>query len=160
KDAARHLVGGQAYGCVKCHTFSGIKAEGVQGIDMTLMTHRLKRDWFFAYLLDPQKIRPGTRMPTAFYQGKRALPDVLGGKPVTQIEAMWVYPKDERKARPPAGLGNRSIPLVPETTAIIYRNFIEGAGPRGIAVGYPEKVHLAFDANDVRLAMLWQGAFI
>jgi mono/diheme cytochrome c family protein len=160
KDTARHLVGGMAYGCVKCHTFAGIKAEGVQGIDMTLMTHRLKRDWFFAYLLDPQKIRPGTRMPTAFYQGKSALPDVLDGKPATQIEAMWVYLKDERKARPPSGLGNHSIPLVPETTAIIYRNFIEGAGPRAIAVGYPEKVNLAFDANDVRMAMLWQGTFI
>lgn len=160
KDVARHLVSGQAYGCVKCHTFAGIKAEGVQGIDMTLMTHRLKRDWFHAYLLDPQLIRPGTRMPTAFYRGKSALPDVLDGKPATQIEAMWVYLQDGRNARPPAGLGTHSIPLVPESTAIIYRNFIEGAGPRAIAVGYPEKVSLAFDANDVRMAMLWQGAFI
>jgi hypothetical protein len=127
---------------------------------MTIMTRRLKRDWFFAYLLDPPSIRPGTRMPTAFYQGNSALPDVLGGKPATQIEAMWVYLKDGKKCRPPAGIGRRSIPLIPEGSAIIYRNFIEGAGTRAIAVGYPEKVSLAFDANEVRLAMLWQGAFI
>jgi hypothetical protein len=49
---------------------------------------------------------------------------------------------------------------VPTTEAIIYRNFIQGAGPRAIGVGYPEKAHLAFDANDVRLAMIWQGAFM
>ena len=35
-----------------------------------------------------------------------------------------------------------------------------GAGPRAIGVGYPEKMNLAFDANEIRLAMLWQGAFI
>src|SRR5262249_26136824 len=36
----------------------------------------------------------------------------------------------------------------------------EGAGTRGFAVGYPEKAHLAFDANDMRLALLWQGGFL
>jgi hypothetical protein len=49
---------------------------------------------------------------------------------------------------------------VPTTGAILYRNFIEGAGNRAIAVGYPEKAHLAFDANEMRLALLWQGAFL
>src|SRR5262249_39761955 len=38
--------------------------------------------------------------------------------------------------------------------------FIEGAGPRAIAVGYPEKAHLAFDANEMRLSLLWQGDFL
>src|SRR5437868_10838972 len=53
-----------------------------------------------------------------------------------------------------------TMALVPEKEAIIYRNFIEGAGPRAIAVGYPEQAHLAFDANNLRLAMIWQGAFL
>src|SRR5262249_40428909 len=37
---------------------------------------------------------------------------------------------------------------------------IQGAGTRAMGVGYPEKVNLAFDANDLRLSMLWQGGFI
>ena len=41
---------------------------------------------------------------------------------------------------------------VPFEEAIIYRNFIEGAGTRAIGVGYPEKLNLAFDANEMRLA--------
>ncbi|MBY0527950.1 MAG: hypothetical protein K2R98_31420 [Gemmataceae bacterium] len=160
KTAGRHMVGGQALGCIKCHTFNGVKAEGIQGIDMTVMTTRLKRDWFHAYLIDPQKIRPGTRMPTAWPDGESVLPKVLDGKTATQVEAIWAFLGEGKAARVPFGMGKQAIPLEPEGTAIIYRNFIQGAGTRGIAVGYPEKAHLAFDANDIRLAMIWQGAFI
>ena len=160
KAVARHMCGDNSLGCIKCHTFAGNKAEGVQGIDMTLMPKRLQRDWFHAYLLDPQKVRPGTRMPTAWPNGQSVLPDLLGGKTEVQIEAIWVYLKDGANAQLPAGLRKHPIPLVPTTGAIVYRNFIQGAGTRAIAVGYPEKVHLAFDANDLRLALLWQGSFI
>ena len=52
------------------------------------------------------------------------------------------------------------IELVATNEAIIYRNFIEGAGTRAIGVGYPEKANLAFDANELRLARIWQGSFI
>jgi hypothetical protein len=161
KGIGRHMAGDKAFGCIKCHTFAGNKAGGVQGIDMTLMTTRLNRDWFFAYLADPQKIRPGTRMPSIFDKGKSLLPGVLDGSPALQTEAFWVYLSDGKKAGLPSGVaGKKSIPLVPETEAIIYRNFIEGAGARAIGVGYPEHVSLAFDANDLRIAMIWHGAFI
>ena len=54
------------------------------------------------------------------------------------------------------------MPISPEVEgdAVIYRNFIAEAGTRAIAVGYPQGVNLAFDANQVRLALLWQGAFM
>jgi len=48
----------------------------------------------------------------------------------------------------------------PKGEAIIYRNFIDGAGPRAIGVGYHEGLSLAFDANNMRLAMIWHGDFI
>ncbi len=146
------MVGGMSLGCVKCHTFAGHKAEGVQGIDMLLMPKRLKHDWFYRYLLDPQKLRPGTRMPTAWTNGMTVLPDILDGSTAQQIESIWVYLQDGSKAALPMGLNKHSIPLVPEKEAIVYRNFIEGSGSRAIAVGYPEKAHLAFDANELRLA--------
>ncbi len=161
KTAGRHLVGGNALGCIKCHTFNGEKAEGVQGIDMTLMPQRVKRDWFHAYLLAPAKLRPGTRMPESWPGGKTFYPDLVEGKAVNQIEAIWVFLSEGKAARPPIGVGGKkSIPLVPDKSAIIYRNFIQGAGTRAIAVGYPEKAHLAFDANEMHLALIWQGAFI
>src|SRR5438477_4748181 len=155
KSVGRHLSGNQAFGCAKCHTFNGIKAEGVQGIDMTLMPKRLQHDWFRAYVANPQSFRPGTRMPASFVDGKSQLAGVFDGTANTQVEAIWLYLEEGPKARPPVGMGPKSIPLVPTGTAIIYRNFISGAGSRAIAVGYPERTHLAFDANEMRLAMLW-----
>lgn len=160
RAVGRHLVGVQGLGCVQCHTFAGHKAKGVQGIDMTLMTQRLRRDWFHRYLLDPQKVRPGTRMPTAWPNGQSTLPKVLDGDAAKQIESIWVYLSEGTKAPLPTGLNKASIPLVPEKEAIIYRNFVQGAGARAIAVGYPEKAHLAFDANQLRIALIWQGDFI
>jgi mono/diheme cytochrome c family protein/cytochrome c551/c552 len=160
KAAGRFLAGAQALSCFKCHTFNGQKAEGVQGIDMTILAKRLQRDWFQRYLLDPQKVRPGTRMPASWPDGATFYKDLLGGDTAAQIEAIWVYLKDGTSAQPPVGLGKQSIPLVPTTNAIIYRNFIQGAGTRAIGVGYPEKLNLAFDANELRFAMIWQGAFI
>lgn len=53
------------------------------------------------------------------------------------------------------------IPITPPGgEAIIYRNFIDGAGPRAIGVGYAEGINLAFDANNMRLAMIWYGKFM
>ncbi|WZO97811.1 c-type cytochrome [Isosphaeraceae bacterium EP7] len=160
KAAGRMLAGSRAFGCVACHTFNGSKASGIQSIDMTLMTARLRHDWFRRYVVDPQSFRPGTRMPSVFYQGKSMLPAVLDGSPAQQVESIWKFLSDGRSAAPPAGVGREPIPLVPNADAIIYRNFIEGAGPRAIGVGYPERANLAFDANDLRLALVWQGDFI
>jgi hypothetical protein len=160
KAEARKLVGDGALSCIKCHMFAGHKAEGIQALDMTLMPQRLKRDWFQRYMLNPQAVRPGTRMPAAWPDGVTFYKNVLDGDTTKQIEAIWVYLADGSRALVPLGLNKQSIPLVPEKEAIIYRNFIEGAGPRAIGVGYPEKAHLAFDANDLRLAMIWQGAFL
>jgi mono/diheme cytochrome c family protein len=160
KADARHLVGGNALGCIKCHTFAGHRAEGIQAMEMTKMPQRLRRDWYHRYMLNPQAVRIGTRMPAAWPDGKTFYPDLLDGQTAKQIEAMWVYLSDGGRAQLPVGLNRNSIPLVPDKEAIIYRGFLQGAGPRGIAVGYPEKAHLAFNPNTLSLAMIWQGAFI
>jgi len=150
KSDGRYLTGSEALGCIKCHTFNGVEAEGIQAIDMTRMSKRLNRDWFHRYLVDPQRFRPGTRMPVAWPMGKSLLPKILEGDTEQQIEAIWTFLSDGTKAAEPSGLGRAPIPLVPVKEPILYRNFIQGAGPRGIAVGYPERVSLAFDANESR----------
>ena len=50
--------------------------------------------------------------------------------------------------------------LKPFREPVIYRNFITGLSPRGIAIGNPEKAHYAWDATDMSLALIWHGAFI
>lgn len=52
------------------------------------------------------------------------------------------------------------IPLAVTTEPVIYRNFIQGAGNRGIGVGYPGSVNIAWSAESMNLALIWRGAFI
>lgn len=52
------------------------------------------------------------------------------------------------------------IPLVVKDEAVIYRNFIAGAGNRGIGVGYPGGINIAWSAESMNLALVWRGAFI
>lgn len=160
KAAGRRLVGGQAFGCIKCHTFADKKSTGIQALSLTTMTKRLRPEWFHHYMQNPQAFRPGTRMPNVFPDGQTTLPKVLDGSVDKQDRAMWAYLSDGDKAILPVGLVTGTIELVAYDEAIMYRNFIEGAGPRAIGVGFPEKLNLAFDANNLRLALIWQGAFM
>ncbi|MFM7055653.1 MAG: c-type cytochrome [Planctomycetota bacterium] len=160
KADARLLIGDKALSCIKCHRFDNLAATGLQSLDMTTMTTRLRRDWFHRYLLDPQKYRPGTRMPAAWPGGNSIIPHVLEGDSARQIEAVWRYLLDGRRAKVPSGLERQSIVLTPEQRPLIYRNFIEGLSPRGIAVGFPEKVHFAWDAEHTTVRLIWHGAFI
>src|SRR5205823_11534810 len=90
RAAGRFLVGAGALSCFKCHTFAGQKAEGVQGIDMVLLTRRLRRAWFHASRPNPQKPRPGTRLPAAWPDGKTHYPPLHGRQPAPPIHARRV----------------------------------------------------------------------
>lgn len=160
KAAGRKLVGSKGLSCVKCHVFGKESTPGIQAIDMQRMTNRLRKDWFHRYLVSPDTYRPGTRMPASFKDGKSVVPDVLGGHPASQVEAMWTYLLDGDKARKPEGVGRKPIELVADERPVIYRNFISGLSPRAIAVGYPEHANLAWDAEAMTLAQIWKGSFI
>ncbi|MFO1044568.1 MAG: c-type cytochrome [Planctomycetaceae bacterium] len=160
KAAGRHLVGGQALSCIKCHDFGPHPSTGVRAINLTTMHQRLRPEWVNRYLRDPQVYRPGTRMPAAWPFGKASIRDVLNGDVDLQIAAVALYLADGGKAAVPVGLVREPMELKPVDEPIIYRNFIEGSGSRAIGVGYPERVNLSWDANEMRLAMIWHGAFI
>ncbi len=160
KSTGRLLVSDKALACIKCHTFGRHRATGIQAISLLTMTRRIRQDWFHRYLPNPPAYRPGTRMPTGFINGRSTISSVYDGDPARQIAAIWAYLSDSDKAGIPDGLIADLIELRPESRPIIYRNFIDGLTPRGIAVGYPEKAHLAWDANQLCLALVWHGRFI
>ncbi len=160
KAAGRQLVGSKGLSCIKCHVFGNESTPGIQAIDMTRMTSRLREDWFHRYLIAPEEYRPGTRMPASFKDGKSAAAQVLDGVPEAQTQAMWQYLLDGEAARKPEGVGKQPIELIAESRPVIYRNFISGLSPRAIAVGYPEQGNLAWDAEAMALSVLWKGSFI
>jgi hypothetical protein len=160
KKAGFMLVGKEGLTCISCHMFNRQKSLGIQAMDLTLVNQRLRPEWFHRYMLNPAALRPGTRMPQAFIDGKSSKGDVLDGDADRQINALWQYLADGRRAKEPDGLIPQGMELIVGGEAVIYRAFIEGAGTRGIGVGYPAEVNLAFDANAMRPAMIWQGRFI
>ena len=160
KKHGRFLAGEEALSCIKCHTFGTFNATGIQAISLTTMKNRLNKDWFHVYMLKPSKFRRGTRMPESWPGGKTFYPDMLDGDTDKQIDALWAYLSDGPSAPKPKGLLIGKNELRATKTPVIYRNFIEGAGPRAIGVGYPELANLAFDAQDCRMALMWQENFI
>ena len=156
----RKMVGAKGLGCVACHTYGNFKATGIQAIALDTMTKRIREDWFHRYLPNPQIYRPGTRMPSGYPEGKSTVTDVYGGDQQKQIAAMWAFLSKGDKGGVPEGITGGMIELKPDHRPVIYRNFIEGVSPRGIAVGYPEKVNLCWDANQFSLALIWQDRFI
>lgn len=154
------LVGRDGLSCIACHTFTTYGSMGIPALALDQMAGRVTWDWFRRYLPDPASLRPGTRMPTFWPEGKAVNTAILGGQTDPQIKAIWAWLNDGAKAEVPSGLVRGRKEIVADTEAVIYRHFIEGAGSRAIGVGYPEKANLAFDANELRLAMVWQGSFI
>ncbi|NBV24315.1 MAG: cytochrome c1 [Proteobacteria bacterium] len=154
------LAGTGGLSCIACHNFAGKPSLGVPALDLTTVPDRLNWDWFRRYLLNPQVLRPGTRMPPFWPDGKAANRDILGGDTEKQVAALWAFLGKGKLAELPPGLITGKLELVATNEALIYRNFIEGAGSRAIGVAFPEKVNFAFDANELRLALVWQGPFI
>lgn len=156
----RRLVGRDGLSCIACHTFSTHGSTGIPALGLDRMHERLRWDWFRRYLPDPAALRPGTRMPSFWPEGRAANTEILDGNTEAQIRSVWAWMAAGAQADIPAGLVRSRQELAASKEAVIYRNFIEGAGSRAIGVGYPEHANLAFDANQLRMAMIWQGAFI
>ncbi len=160
QKSGRKLVGITGVGCIACHNFEGHPSLGIPALDLTVVTGRLQTGWFHNYLIDPQSLRPGTRMPSFWPGGKAVNRTIEGGDTNRQIAALWTYLSQGKSADLPDGLIRPKMELVADKQAVMYRNFIHGVGPRAIGVGYPEKANLAFDADDMRIAQIWQGPFI
>lgn len=155
------LVGNEGLSCISCHVFAGHPSLGVPALDLLTAPERLNPDWFRRYLLNPPALRPGTRMPAFWPEGVAANKKLLEGDTEKQIGAIWSYlSSGQAKKNLPPGLIVSKMQLQPKTEPLIYRNFIQGGGSRAIGVGYPEKVNLAYDANQLCLALAWHGAFI
>lgn len=156
----RQLIG---TGCVECHSFGGEALPGVVGIDLDGTTTRVRPDWFHRFVLNPGAVKHRTRMPTFFPDGKSNRPDLLDGDVRKQIGSIWVYLKDRARQPLPEKIEKvraQNYELVPKDRPMVLRTFMSDAGTHAIAVGFPEGVHYAFDAERAALSLAWQGRFL
>lgn len=101
----RLLVGVGGCSCISCHQFGRYKSLGLSVMDVQLMARRLKPDWFRRYLPNPGGLRPGTRMPSFWPEGKALITNVFGGDTDRQIAAIWAFLSKGSAAQMPPGLG-------------------------------------------------------
>ncbi|MCB9869121.1 MAG: c-type cytochrome [Planctomycetes bacterium] len=162
-EVGRRLVGMTGFACVTCHNVNGARSPAIQGVDLAGAHKRLNSDWFRRFLRAPSKFRDGTRMPGYWSSDTSLFTDLLGGSSARQIDAVWSYLSLGRSIRAPVGMarseGGPEFELVPKDEPIVHRTFMKDVGGRAILVGFPERLHVAFDAQGVWLAKAWRGRF-
>jgi len=86
---AEHLFKSKNVNCASCHVRGDITPEGEPADwapDLSKARSRLKPDWIVNWLLDPQLIQPGTKMPKFFREG--VFQDIFPGTPEEQAVAL------------------------------------------------------------------------
>ncbi len=95
-EHGRTLASKDVFDCFSCHQRGAQKPEGPPegwAPDLALAHARLNPDWIVEWLRDPQKLMPGTKMPS-YYPDPAAPdgpPDILGGDDEAQIRALREY---------------------------------------------------------------------
>jgi mono/diheme cytochrome c family protein len=82
--------------CIKCHVVAGKLPDqepANMAPDLAEVPTRLRAQWLDDWLANPQRIQPGTRMPSVFPDNaaENAFPEILGGDQAKQIDAMRAY---------------------------------------------------------------------
>ena len=160
RAAGRELLGQQGVYCVACHNFNGKPAPVNKGMDLMTMFERLQPGWFNNFVRNPGKYRPRIVMPYSWPDGIAVHDKILDGNTELQIEAIWYYLSLGTSAADPPGIRRVDTVLSVGETARTYRGRSSVAGFRGIAVGFPEKLSYAFNAETGALSAIWQGEFI
>ncbi|MFL5240927.1 MAG: hypothetical protein ACJ8FY_02365 [Gemmataceae bacterium] len=160
-SAGKKLIGKNGFGCISCHDMAGVPNTGTRGPDLAHTTQRVRYDWYVRWMEQPQRMQPGTRMPTVFLDGKSILDTVLAGHVGSQEEAMWGYLSLGQNMPLPEGLEPpKGLALAVRDKPVLLRTFLPDAGTHAIAVGYPGGVSLAFDSTTCRVAFAWSGNFL
>ncbi len=158
----REMIGNNGFGCVNCHSFGDAPALGTPGPDMQQFAERLRYGWWTEYIQNPDVFKPGTRMPKyTDDEGRGVFTNYCDGNFKQQTDAMWAYFSLGEFMPVPSGIdtGGGLMLTVGERPRIL-RTYLNNAGSRGIAVGFPVGIHFAYDGASGRLVEVWQGDFL
>jgi hypothetical protein len=167
-ELARYLVSPRALACVNCHALNGSQSSEVpdpttRGPDLGLVAAHLRPEYFRRLLHNPARVFPGTTMPQAF-PGDSPLPlpglEKIG--PALPMEALWQYLTLGKDAPPPQAPDALTLPISSDAAPVVQRGAVridDRVFGRGIALGFPEGC-LLFDADALRPAAIWKGAFL
>ncbi|BDS06726.1 hypothetical protein NT6N_17660 [Oceaniferula spumae] len=159
KNAGYEMIGNKGFSCIACHDFNGHHAAGAGALDLVNLTDRIQKNWFHLFMQDPSRFHTTGIMPNFWPGGQSTRPDMLKGNREQQIEALWAYLSDGTRAKKPLGL----MTQLDELRVFDQPEIARGrgtAGFRGIGVGYPGRLNLAFDSEEMALRLLWKNGFV
>ncbi len=93
-EAGKILASEEYFDCGSCHMQGEKTPEGPPegwAPDFALTRRRLRPGWVNMWLKDPQKIQPGTKMPSYFLDEFSGPDEILGGEEQRQIVALREY---------------------------------------------------------------------
>jgi cytochrome c553 len=86
---------GDGFGCVACHDVGDQRAlagADTATINFAYIADRLRPEYFWRYIRDPQRFRPGTMMPNFIAEdGLSPIAGFFDGDAHRQFEALWHY---------------------------------------------------------------------
>jgi mono/diheme cytochrome c family protein len=106
-EAGRRLASREVLSCGSCHLGDG-PLEGTPdewAPDFRISARRLQPDWIVRWLLDPQRLAAGTKMPTYFSDATSGPEAILDGDEERQILALRDYILSLRSADTPDAPG-------------------------------------------------------
>jgi cytochrome c2 len=159
--AGRKLLGTLGgMGCITCHRWGARPSLGIQALDLSNLGQRLQPGWLAEYLVNPAAYRAGTLMPSFWPGGISANRDILGGDTARQIASIYSFAKSAN-GEPEGFPENQSgeFEIIPKEFPMVQRTFLESVGTHAILVGFPQRVHLAYDGKSGRPALAWRGKF-
>ena len=84
------LAGNKGLNCIACHTYNQKFSDTMPAVDLTEMAERLKKNWFYHYMMSPDRFSHNTVMPS-YWPGGKAICEEFEGDPSFQIEALWQF---------------------------------------------------------------------
>ncbi len=105
-EVGRKLTGKNGgFSCVQCHAVGAQKALApfeAPAPNFAYVAERLRPEYFDRWMMKPQRVLPGTRMPDfADSEGKTALKNVFDGDARKQFDSIWNYLLEGTKIQPP-----------------------------------------------------------
>ncbi len=159
----RTLIGTKALACVNCHTLHGKSLASqpdptTRGPDLEKVAAHLRGEYFRRWMMNPARVRPGTKMPqTIRADGTvpiRALASLPAGAP---MDALWTYLSQGSAAAPPED--DSTVLAEPSPfQPVVQRGEVNGV-PRGVSMGFADGT-LLFDADKLQNVAAWYGGFI
>jgi mono/diheme cytochrome c family protein/glucose/arabinose dehydrogenase len=158
------LLSSSGWNCMACHPVRGITAPGPQDVERGPELHGvpvfLNSSWFYRWLQDPARLRPGVEMPAV----KVPTPGVLGQDLELQMAALWKA-LGHPEFRPPSPEGLQVERLSPRSlhTSVVVRDCFKDAAlenswcPRSFAMGFPNGQNFLIDLDRGTVRGWWMG---